>query len=180
MPDANRDKVWALVTTLTTDLFYVSLESFIPIANSLNDSEADFDDYDPVTSEEAAWAIHEVLLNDPPKDDEDPGTRFGHDVKRYIGVMLRTEGVTTPPPSLAPFAEYDEEPEERVGIVVGPDPDFLNMHHDRQARERQEIEDYVAKRQAELTRQLATLPLLHGSTAKLDQSLPLPAAASQG
>ena len=60
MPDSNRDKLWAMVTALTTNLFYVSLETFIPTCNMLNGSEADFDNYDPVTSEEAAWGIVEV------------------------------------------------------------------------------------------------------------------------
>ena len=73
IPDANRDKIWALVTFYTSDGFYKSLETFIPIANALNDSEADFTQYDPVTGHEAAWCIAETMLHDIPQDGEDYG-----------------------------------------------------------------------------------------------------------
>ena len=177
LADVNKDKVWALVTVLSTDLFYVSLESFIPIANSLNDSEADFEDYDPVTGEEAAWAITEANLVDPPENNADPGERFGHDIKRYIGVTLKTEGVTTPPPSLVPYVEYDRDPEEQVGISGGPDPDFVSMYETRQTNERAEIERYVKERMALLYQQLRSLPLQHGNLTNLDA---LSAVASSG
>jgi hypothetical protein len=166
LPDVNRDKVWALVTVLTTDLFYKSLEAFIPIANTLNDSTADFDTYDPVTSEEAAWAITEATLMDPPIEDE-PGPRFSHDIRRYIGETLRAEGVTNPPNVLAPYAEYDpgRAPSEMVGISVGPDPDFVAMYEKRQTAERTAIEDYVKERLVLLHQQLQLLPLEHGTVS---------------
>jgi len=176
LPDVNRDKIWALVTVLSTDLFFKSLESFIPIANALNDSEADFDDYDPITGDEAAWAITEANLISPPDKDADPTQRFSHDIRRYIGETLRAEGVTTPPAALAPYVEYDRDPEEAVGISVGPDPDFVAMHEKRQADERVEIERYVAERLALLQQQLKSLPLTHGSLAQLPPLVPAPAA----
>ncbi len=177
LPDVNRDKVWALVTLVSTDLFYKSLESFIPIANSLNDSEADFDEYDPVTGEEAAWAVAEANLVDPQDKQDDPAKRFSHDIRRYIGETLRTEGVTTPPASLAPYAEYDRDPEERVGISAGPDPDFVAMHERRQADERAEIERYVTERLDLLHRQLKLLPLQHGNLARVPPRVLAPAAS---
>jgi hypothetical protein len=176
MPDVNRDKVWALVTVLSTDLFYKSLESFIPIANSLSGSEADFDDYDPVTGEEAAWAIAEANIIDPPEEKDDPAERFSHDIRRYIGETLKAEGVTTPPPGLAPYVEYDNDPEEQVGISAGPDPDFVAMHETRQADERAEIERFVDENRKLLRRQLKSLPLTNGSLAQLPPLAQAPAA----
>lgn len=164
LPQVNRDKIWSLVTALTTNLFYISLETFIPICNALNDSRADFRAYDPVDSEEAAWGIIEVLLNDAPEAGEDVTKRFSHEIKRYVGLTLTSEGVTTPPRVLAPFVEYDVDPEEEAGIEIGPDPDMVNMYEDRQAREREGIESYVRQRIALLTTQIQQLPLQHGST----------------
>ena len=128
LPDENRDKVWALVTALATNLFYVSLESFIPICNSLNGSEADFAHYDPITGEEAAWGITEVLLHDPAEKGENTGDRFTHEIKSYIALTLSSEGVTTPPSLLKPYTEYDRDPEEAAGAIVGPDEHMLNMY----------------------------------------------------
>jgi len=177
MPDVNRDKVWALVTVLATDLVYKSLESFIPIANALNDSEADFNVYDPVTGDEAAWAIAEINLIDPPDKQNDPAKRFSHDIRRYIGETLRMEGVTTPPAALAPYVEYDRDPEEQVGISAGPDPDFVAMHERRQANERTEIERYVTERMGLLQRQLKSLPLVSGSLANAPPLVRSPATS---
>lgn len=170
IPDVNRDKIWALVTVLSTDLFYKSLETFIPVCNSLNGSEADFDDYDPVTSEAAAWGVVETALVDPPVN-ASVGTRLSHEIRRYIGLTLQSEGVTTPPRSLKGVPEYDRDPEEETGIVIGPDESMLQMHEQRQRREREGIDDYVMAMLDDLTLQLQALPLLHGKTDRIQQTL---------
>ena len=166
MPTVNRDKVWALVSVLTTDLFYKSLETFIPVCNTLNGSEADFDDYDPVTGEEAAWGIVETSLIDAPEAGE-AGDRFSHEIKRYVAMTLQSEGVTTPPTFLKPFTEYDRDPEENVGITIGPDEEMLAMHTKRQQSERAEIEAYVRGQLEDLVAQLRLLPLKNGDTSKI-------------
>lgn len=167
MPHINHDKLWGLVTAMTTNLFYISLESFIPIANALNGAEANFQYYDPVTSEEAAWAITEVLLNDAPAEGKDPAEQFSHEIKQYIGFSLRAEGVTNPPAVLKPYAEISEDLEERAGASIGPDEMMLKMYSDRQAKERTEIDQYVNDRIDQLGAQLQSLPLVNGDTAGL-------------
>jgi hypothetical protein len=168
MPLVNRDKVWALVSVLTTDLFYKSLETFIPVCNTLNGSEADFDDYDPVTGEEAAWGIVETSLVDPPET-EALGERFSHEIKRYVAMTLQSEGVTTPPTFLKQFVEYDTDPEEAVGITIGPDEEMLAMYTKRQQSERDAIEGYVRSRLEDLVAQLKLLPLKNGDTSKINE-----------
>lgn len=161
VPDLNRDKIWALVSTLTSDAFYKSLETFIPVCNSLNDSIANFDDYDPVTGEEAAWAITEVILNDPPT--VDLRELFSHEIRYYIGLTLKSEGVTAPPRVLVPFVEFDEDPESTAGSIIGPDEGFVAMHARRQREEQAGITDYVRSRMALLMQQLKALPLRSGN-----------------
>lgn len=168
MPDVNRDKLWSLVTALTTTLFYTSLETFIPTCNSLNGSVADFDNYDPVTSEEAAWGIVEVTLVDPPEKG-DPAGRFSHEIKRYVALTLQAEGITTPPAFLKAYTEYDNDPEEEAGISMGPDEHMLAMHTRRQTDAREELEGYVREQLSLLTAQLEALPLSIGNTEKLGQ-----------
>lgn len=163
LPDINRDKIWALVTAITTNTFYVSLETFIPVCNSLNGSEADFDDYDPVTSEEAAWGIAEVLLHDPAQKDEDVRERFSHEIRRYIGMTLNDEGLTTVPRTLKPYAEFDKDQSEPIGIDMGPDEYMIAAYTKRQTEARDEVDAYVQARLEALQGQLATLPLRNGS-----------------
>ena len=167
MPNVNRDKVWALVAVLTTDLFYHSLETFIPTCNTLAGSEADFDDYDPVTGEEAGWGIVETGLIDPPDAGKDPAERFTHEIKRYVGLTLQSEGVTTPPAFLKPYVEVDEDPETNAGLNIGPDEHMLAMYAKRQQSERDEINAYVRGKLEDLIGQLSMLPLQHGSTSKV-------------
>jgi hypothetical protein len=173
IPDLNRDKIWALVSSLVSDAFYKSLESFIPICNSLNGSIANFDDYDPVTGEEAAWGITEVVLNDPPEDKLE--NLFSHEIKYYVGLTLKSEGVTTPPRVLIPFVEYDEDPEEQAGIAIGPDESFVAMHAKRQKEESEGITDYVRSRMELMMAQLRALPLQSGNV----QTIPSLMSAAQ-
>lgn len=168
IPDVNKDKLWSLVTALTTDLFYHSLETFIPTCNALNGSEADFDNYDPVNSEEAAWGIVEVTLIDPPEEGE-PADRFSHEIKRYVALTLQAEGITTPPLFLKPYTEYDEDPEEEAGIAIGPDEHMLAMHTRRQTDSREELEGYVRDQLTALLAQLKALPMSVGSSKELGQ-----------
>lgn len=171
MPTVNRDKIWSLVAALTTDLFYHSLETFIPTCNALSGSEADFDDYDPVTGEEAAWGIVEVSLIDPPEQGEDPASRFSHEIKRYIGMTLQSEGVTKPPSFLTPYVEIDSDPDQEAGLNIGPDEGMLAMYTRRQQDQRQEIEAYVRSQLEDLVGQLRTLPLKNGDASKVSEYL---------
>lgn len=166
MPTTNRDKIWSLVSVLTTDLFYHSLETFIPVCNALAGSEADFDDYDPVTGEEAAWGLTETGLVDPPESGA-PGERFSHEIRRYVGLTLQSEGVTTPPAFLKAFVEFDVEPEEDVGLNIGPDEHMIAMYAKRQQDAKNEIESYVRSRLEDLTAQLRILPLQNGDASKV-------------
>jgi len=171
VPTPNRDKIWSLVAVLTTDLFYRSLETFIPTCNALAGSEADFDDYDPVTGEEAAWGIVEASLIDPPEEGQDPAGRFSHEIKRYIGMTLQSEGVTTPPSFLKPYVESDQDDDQEAGLNIGPDEGMLAMYTRRQQEQRTEIEGFVRSQLADLIAQLRLLPLKNGDASKVSEYL---------
>lgn len=167
LPDVNKDKLWALVTALTTNLFYVSLETFIPTCNALSGSEADFDNYDPVTGQEAAWGIVEVTLLDPPAQGEDAGDRFSHEIRQYLALTLQSEGITTPPAFLKPYVEAEVDLEDEAGIVIGPDEHMLAAHVQRQTEAREEIDEYVRSNLEQLVNELSGLPLTAGKTGEI-------------
>jgi hypothetical protein len=168
IPEVNRDKIWALVTCLTTNLFYISVEMFIHVCNALSSSGVDFLNYDPANGNEMAWGLIEVTLIDPPEKGEDDPSRFSHEIKRYIGAQLTDEGMTTPPRILS-FAEYDADPENAAGIALEPDPVMANLYSDRQQRSRLEIEQYVVEKLQMLMTELEKVPLTYGSTEKIRQ-----------
>jgi len=116
--DVNMDKLFALAAALTTNMFYTSVETFHATANALSGSGADFDQFDPVEPEEIAWAVMEVLSNDPPNQtDEDIGARFSLDVRGYIGAILGYNGISRPPRILTGIADYPK-------IPATPNPEF--------------------------------------------------------
>jgi hypothetical protein len=162
MPAINRDKVWALVAVLTTDAFYKSLESFIPIVNALNSSGANFHQFDPATTEESAWAITEIFLNDPPEKSEQFEERFSHEVRRYIALTMTDEGLLEPPKILADIAEFENDPEAQAGAIIGPDEAMVQMVMTRQKAELAEINDYVQGQLRLMFEQLQAIPLRSG------------------
>ena len=167
MPTINRDKLWALVTAITTDLFYKSLETFIHTCNALSGSEVSFEVWDPAEPEEAGWGITEVFLNDPPIK-EDTSYEFDDEIRRYLGVMLEEQGILTPPDILR-IAIYNEDPGARADDLMADDPVMLNALWDRQREECGYIIRSIQERLAELVSRVQLLPLQHGNAAVIAQ-----------
>jgi len=157
IPQVNIDKFLALVTTQVTNLFYTSVESFSHIANALNGSEADFNSWDPVDADEAAWAITEVIMNDPLQANEDLGSRFSAEVLRYLGVILESEGITTPPDVLR-IADMSARTQPS-DMTFADDPEIYGGFHKLSQSKSKDIVDYVRGNIAYLISQLSKLPL---------------------
>jgi len=158
LPQANMDKLMAMITALSTNLFYVSVESFTHIANALNDSEADFYTWDPVDADEAAWAITEVALSDAPRPRESFEDRFSHDVRRYVGVIVTDEGIVSPPDVLG-IAEMDPSVQKAADVTFADDPSMFAGFYRLSQEKANDVTQYVRKRTAALLNQLQRLPL---------------------
>lgn len=169
LPQASMDRLMAIITALTTDLFYQSVESFSHIANALSGSGTDFYKWDPVESEEAAWAITEVLMNDPVHPEGDPGDRFSDEVRRYLGVILQSEGIVTPPDilSIADRGSGAQGPDE----TFSDDPALYSAFYKLSQRKAADIVDYVRGNVHGLVKQLNQLPLQERDQEKWDQFL---------
>jgi hypothetical protein len=90
MPADVRDKIWALVSALTTDLFYKDPMFFNHVANALGGGPTNMDHFEPATIEEMAWATIEVGMSD--LDDEDEQI-FAPEVRVFVGALLKREGL---------------------------------------------------------------------------------------
>ena len=158
IPRVNMDKIMAMITVITTNLFDTSVEAFTQIANALNGSTADFNNWDPPTAEEAAWAISEVTMSNPPKSKDKFADQFSPDIKRYLGVICEMEGLTSPPDVLR-IAELDEQNLKNADETFADDPDMYAGFYQLGQSKSEDITGYVRGRLKLLMQQLDEVPL---------------------
>lgn len=97
------DRWAAMQVVMTSDAFFKRLDAFLAVCNTLADGSPAFGAFNPVTLEEAAWAIAEVALNREMLP-------FSYPIKQYLKLILKQEGFseTSYPPI---FQEvFDREP----------------------------------------------------------------------
>jgi hypothetical protein len=90
-----------------SDAFFKRLDVFMNVCNTLASGAPAFEMFDPVTSEEAAWAIAEVAMN----RDVLP---FSHAIQGYLRQQLKADGFDPGSGDLPPvFAEmFERRPDE--------------------------------------------------------------------
>jgi len=160
VPQLSIDKLWALVTYLTTDQFFTQLPVFIAICNVLSDTEADFETFDPATTEELLWALAELNMLEPINT-----SKFSEDIKLYVGMQLREDSVLTKP-KLLEWAESPPDTEERLDKFQD-DPVFFNAIWDKQKGDDQAMMQRVGTRLFGMVQALKGLPLVSGTTDEL-------------
>ena len=157
LPPTNADKIWAFISTLTTNLFYVSVEGFTHVCNSLSGVQASFQTWDPLLPEEILWGVIEVGLNDP-LDDTDI-VEWSHEVKHYIGQVFGAHGFTEFPKTLKLIVEKDPDPNVEP---FTDDPAIYNAYYDAQKDKVQVLDEIVRQRMREMIVQIQSLPLANG------------------
>lgn len=95
MPEKVRNKIWALLTALTTDQFYRDPVVFNHVCNSLSGGPVPLGVFEPAELDEMAWGVLEVLISDL---DQGEHPKFSVDVATYVGVALKDYGVEKFPP----------------------------------------------------------------------------------
>ncbi len=163
LPKANLDKLMAAVTVVTTDLFFGSVMSFIPLANILAGDEFDPDTWEKADAVECAWAITEALLLDPP--DGDNPEPFSDEVRTYVGMVLRDEGYVTPPDVLK--IAIDGDFSDKVRYNFSDDPEMFEGIYSVQRGKTEEVESILRENLLGLSQQLEALPVREGSTDEI-------------
>lgn len=163
LPKANLDKLLAIITILTTDLFFKNAARFIQLANILAGDDFQPDEFEPADSAECAWAVTEALLLVPPSN-EDPEP-FSDEVRAYIGQTLRDEGYVTPPDVLR--IALDADFSDKVRYNFADDPELFQGIYEVQQGKTEEIKQILAEGLQELIEQLQALPLQTGNTSEL-------------
>lgn len=141
---ANR---WAAMQTLmTTDAFFSRVDAFMAIANALNVGDPFFQVFDPVTPEEAAWAIAEASINRE-------FVPFGYRVTEFVRLSLQQDGMDVGAPRIFD-AVFD--PDNKRGDVLEL---LRNIHTSNNSAA---LESYVDDQLRDLASQLNKVPSLAG------------------
>lgn len=151
MPLVVRDKVWALVSSLTTDRFYHDPMFFNHVCNALAGGPTPMDTFEPATLDEQAWAVLEVRLSD--SDTGESLEEFGAEVAGFVAASLKEEG-------LRPFPPLEFAPDlGQGGFGMPDDPAMVSAaFKDRQDRT-SSIQDQLLANVDRLHRELDALHL---------------------
>lgn len=95
MPLSVRDRLWALVSSLTTDLFYSDAMFFNHVCNALSGGPVPMQEFEPAELDEVAWGVTEIMLNDHQGDDFE---KFQPEIQIYAGQVLAEEDLKPFPP----------------------------------------------------------------------------------
>lgn len=156
MPQICKDKVWALVNYLTTNLFFTNLEVFLHTCNTLSSGvEIDMTQYDPATVAEICWALMETELLESAGEE---GV-FSEEILTYIVKELEAEGFQKVPRILRKYVELPTS-EERVNASLSMDSIDFNGFWDAQQKK------LIAVDQATVNRLLRLLEEIGGLTLK--------------
>ena len=163
MPQIVKDKIWALVNYLTTNLFFTSLEVFIHTANALSSgAQVDMKQYDQATVAEIAWALMETELLEPPGDE---GV-FSEEILAYMAKELESEGYRKVPKILSKYVEMPDS-EERVNENLSMDGVDYNAFWDAQQRKKITLDQSLVNRLQRLLAELNSLPLANARKGAL-------------
>lgn len=150
LPDVNSDKIGAIFTALTTDLFYTDWMTFNQTCEAFNDDPVHPDVIDPATPEQMAWGVIEMALHEDPKDKPD----FSENVAAYVGTLLGSYGLTRAPADLK-FAKMSAMPDS----VLNEDQDLFKAYHSRVDEDLTSVQNYVMHRAKALFEELNSIPL---------------------
>ncbi len=153
IPEVNVDKIQAIQTIYTSNLFYMQIPAFVAVVDALSGDGVDFDYADMPHVEDVAWAVVEVLMNVP---DEDFENLFAPDVAEFIKILLAEEGFHTPPPSLK-FVGEIKSPEVRDTVL--DDPIIHEAYYATQKEKIEAVEEYVASNIRKTMTAVNQLPL---------------------
>ena len=168
LPRINHDKLMSAILVVTTDRFYKLLPDFITVCNVFSGTPFDPGEFDPADALECAWGITEVLLLDPPEED-DP---FTEEIRRYVGKVVEDEGLLDPPDVLKLGIRSQPLP----GSDFSEDPVMFQAIWGAEKRKSDDIRQAIRSRLGLLLKQMKALPLREGKTddliKQLQRSLP--------
>ncbi len=158
VPPINKDKLQAITLVYTTNLPFISVETFSHVCNVLSGSEANFHKWDMVTPDELIWGVYEMMLNiQIDRVHGEKSQEFSHEVRRYMGIILNNDGIFDPPDVL----RVAEMPSRASLDQWEDDPEMFNAAHDHAQTEKRQLMESLARRLLEFITEMNNIvPLL--------------------
>jgi len=142
-PSANTMDRWsAMQVIMTSDAFFKRPDAFFGICNTLGSGAPFFQVFDPVTVEEAAWAITEVAFNRELLP-------FSYAVRTYLKTILKQDG----------YEENDYPAIFKEVFEVKPDTGEFRAHL-RELSNRENVEVYIDEQLKDMVYQFNQIPSL--------------------
>jgi hypothetical protein len=163
VPQSTYDKIQAVSSILTTNLFHVDVPVFCTVCSTLNRGIAVTDGFVPAGIEDMAWGLTEANLLEG-KEFWEQG--FSDDIARYTGIVLEQSGLYE---AVKPF-QYVIFPENMSSIMNENLTDELEfkMFWDKQADRKKDVASYVQQKLLQLFEQLKELPIKDKNNEFLD------------
>lgn len=155
-----QDRIQAGSSLYTTDLFFVSLETFSPVCNALNFGTATSQIMLPADLDDVLWGCTEALIL---LGEIYEAAQFSHNIALYVGALLSQAGIVKPPKILA-FAEYSDDMVLRSDAAFEGDETMRMSFWKDQEHEREMLEKWNQSKIVALMKQLEALPLRNGNT----------------
>jgi hypothetical protein len=152
--EANRDKIWAMATAMTTDMFTSNFSCFNHICAALSGAGASFEKFVPSDITEICWALSEIALMDP----DTAKQPFNEEIKSYILLKMEDESLQKIPKILSRHitrANLEHEVEDSLQNEAVDMKAFWNDQH----RKLLSIDTHVQERMMLLINQVVQLPL---------------------
>jgi len=162
------DKIQAGCSLYTSNLFFLSLEAFNTICNSLNFGVSTGEMFLPADLDDVLWGVTEAAVILGPEDFK--AETFSHNIASYVGALLEEAGIMRPPAGLA-FAEYSEDPDLRSEDVFEGDESLRMAYWKNQEQEKEMLDKQNHAKLMALMIQLTRLPLINGSADPIRKTL---------
>jgi hypothetical protein len=150
MPRLVYDKLMALISAITTTHIYEDVPLFDETVSALC-GRGFGEEEDIPAVEDVAWTIAELQLNDPEPVGRHKDVPYGHDIRKYVEVVLADEGFSIAPRILG-FAKTSNVKAEGTGDTEM----FAAAWGEKQAKA-DEIDKWVEDKVVILVQQLQTL-----------------------
>ncbi len=148
MPRWVYDRLMALIAAMTSNQVFQDVPLFDETVSALAGKGMGYEqDAPPV--EDVAWAVTEILLNDPAPAGRQPNHPWSRDIRKYVRAVLDDEGMPIAPKCLD-FAGNNTVPGEAQG-----DGSYYAGVYGVQAERANEIDAWIDERISLLLEQLA-------------------------
>lgn len=125
------DKWAAMQIIMGSDAVFKRLDAFLAVANTLSDGAPFFSSFNPVTTEEAAWAIAEIALNRELLP-------FSYAIQQYLKAVLKQDGFSDgdyPPIFEEVFGKAPNTAKVREGLAAMGNDDNIGAYIEDQMRD---------------------------------------------